>query len=53
MGAQVALVEQHEKFLVVSSCVCIGQHEFFEFCFAGEPIGGTMAEKLMKIVEIK
>ena len=50
--AQVALVEQLEKFLVVGSCFCIGQHECFEFSFAGEPIGGTMAEKLMKIVEI-
>jgi hypothetical protein len=44
MGSQVALMEQHEECLVVGSARGICEYEAFEFLFAGEPIGGPVAE---------
>jgi hypothetical protein len=52
MSPQVAFVEQDEEFLVVGSGVGIGENECFEFGFTGEPVGGLMTKKLVKIIEV-
>ena len=44
VGPEVAFVEQHEEFLVVGSGVGIGHDKCFEFCFTGEPIGGSVTK---------
>ena len=52
MGAQVALVEQDEKFFVVGSGVGIVKHKRFKISFTRKPISRSITKQLMEIVEI-
>lgn len=44
MGPQIAGVEEPHQRVVMSSGVGIGEHEGFEFSFAGGPVGRSVPE---------